>query len=245
MLKLNKFQTCTVRQISHEMTAAVKRPGRWTSRRFWATGSLALLLTLTFQVTEAKVQVHYREQLIPILGVAMEEEPIGVVTYVSLAFAERDDHAGLTVQFRNTPGRFSPMAQTSVTQAIYRAAQSLGLSTDSWSVRLTVPYRNLTVYGESLSAMVGLSVVALAEGDFIANDRVMTGTITPDGHIGPVGSVPLKVAAANEAHIRRVLVPDEQDTADADWRTPFLMQVSPVGSVDQAYQALTSRSLLR
>jgi predicted S18 family serine protease len=86
-------------------------------------------------------------------------------------------------------------------------------------------------------------VVALAKGEFIPPDRVMTGAVSPDGHIVPVGSVALKVAAANEARIRRVLVPDELDTADNDWRTPFLMQISPVGSVSQAYLALTDHPL--
>jgi predicted S18 family serine protease len=91
--------------------------------------------------------------------------------------------------------------------------------------------------------MIGLSVVALAKGEFIPPDRVITGTVTPDGHIAPVGAVALKVAAANEAHMRRVVVPDEMDIADGDWVTPFLVQVSPVGSVVEAYQALTDHPL--
>jgi len=92
--------------------------------------------------------------------------------------------------------------------------------------------------------MVGLSVVALAKGDSVPPDRVMTGAVTPDGHIAPVGSVSLKVRAAEQAHMRRIVVPDETDPADADWRTPFLLQVSPVASVEQAYLALTDRTLL-
>lgn len=55
------------------------------------------------------------------------------------------------------------MAQTSTDQAIRRASRSLGLSTDSWSVALAVPYAGMTIYGDSLSAMVALTVVALAK----------------------------------------------------------------------------------
>lgn len=194
---------------------------------------------LATQFVEARTLPTYREQIIPILGVTMENHPIGTVVYVILSLEERPDHSGLAVQFRSGPGRFSPMAQTAVEQAIYRTARSLGMSTDSWTVRLSVPYEGVTIYGESLSAMVGLSVAALANGEIVSPGRVITGTITPDGHIGPVGSVSLKVAAANEAHINRVLVPDERDVTDGDWQTPFLMQVSPVGSVAQAYKALT------
>ncbi len=202
-------------------------------------GGVTLLACILLLVTDGNTQGEPKEQLVPVLGITMEREPTGTVVYVALAFQERDDHTGLMVQFRSAPGRFSRMAQTSIEQAILRVAHSMHLSPDSWSVVLTVPHEGLTIYGESLSAMVGLTVLAMAKGATIAPDRVMTGTVTPDGHIGPVGSVPMKVIAAREAHIRRVLVPAEQDPADGDWRTPFLMHISPVVSVDQAYAALT------
>lgn len=54
-----------------------------------------------------------------------------------------------------------------------------------------------------------------------------------------VSAVPLKVAAAYEAHLRRVVLPEERDETDSDFETPFLMHISPVATVTQAYQALT------
>ena len=189
------------------------------------------------------VNIH-REQLIPILGITVEEkQTVGTVTNLLVAFEERTDRDGLAVQFRAMPGRFSRMAQTAVEQAIYRTARAAGLMTDSWTVILSVPYPGVTIYGESLSAMVAISVIALAKGDLIPPDRVITGTVSPDGHIAAVGSVPLKVSAAKEAHMRRVVVPEEMDIADGDWHTPFLVQVSPVGSVSEAYFALTDHPL--
>lgn len=204
--------------------------------------ALAVMLTLA-QVQLAQAFSGQREQLIPILGVMMDQQPIGTVANLVLAFDERSDHQGLAVQFKAFPGRFSQMAQTAVEQAIRRVAKVAGLSTDSWSVILSVPYTGVTIYGDSLSAMVALAVVALAKGEFIPSDRVMTGAVTPDGHIAPVGAVPLKVVAAGDAHMHRVLVPDEMDVADSDWLTPFLVQVSPVGSISQAYEALTDHPL--
>lgn len=187
----------------------------------------------------------WREQLIPILGVTIEKkEVVGTIAAVRLSFEERTDHAGLAVHFLSTSGRFSPMAQTAAQEAIYRTAKAAGLNTDCWTVILSVPEPGLTIYGESLSAMIGLSVVALAKGDLVPPDRVITGRITPDGHIGSVTAVPLKVRAAEKAHIRRVLVPEEMDLSDGDWRTPFLLQVSPVSSISQAYTALTDHPLL-
>ena len=200
---------------------------------------IILLLAVAIPALEARASDGRLEQLIPILGVTMDQNKAGTVAYLILSFEERRDQAGLAVHFMTKPGRFSPMAQTSVEQAIRRAAQSLHLSTDSWSVVLSVPYEGLTVYGSSLSAMVALSVVALSQGKLIPPDRVVTGTITPEGQIGQVGSVSLKVSATFGTPVHRVIVPDIQDPTDRDWETPFLMHVYPVGSVVKAYAALT------
>ncbi|WP_447977725.1 S16 family serine protease [Candidatus Nitrospira bockiana] len=204
---------------------------------------IALLAVLAVGVRPASASI-LREQLIPILGVTIEEKQVvGAVASVRISFEERRDRSGLAVQFQRGPGKFSHMAQTAVEQAIYRTARAAGLGTESWTIVLSVLDPGVTLYGESLSAMVGLSVVALAKGDLVLPDRTITGTVTPDGHIGPVGAVPLKVMAAEQAHIRRILVPEEHDPADGDWRTPFLLQISPVGSVNQAYFALTDHPL--
>lgn len=186
-----------------------------------------------------------QEQLIWILGTTLNfnQEPTGVVSALLVEFEKRQDHNGLAVTFRTAPGRFSPLAQIAVTEAIDRTARFAGLLSDSWSVVLTVPYQGVTVYGASLSAMVGLTVVALAKGDPIPGDRAITGTVTAKGEIGPVGGIPLKVNAAYEGHLSRILIPEEQDIADSDWQTPFLMQVSPVRSVSDAYTALTGQPL--
>ena len=184
------------------------------------------------------VEAAGREQLVPILAVKAGQKPMGTVAYLMVAFEERHDDTGLIIHFGDKPGRFSPLARISVDQAVRRTARSLGLNTDSWTVQLSVPYPGVTIYGESLSAMIGLSVAALAQGEFILPDRAITGTITADGRIGPVGSVPLKIAAAGDAHLQRVLVPEDRDPGDGEYPLPFLMQITTVKSVMQAYAAL-------
>lgn len=181
---------------------------------------------------------------IPILGVTLsgDGQPIGTVTRLTLTFQERTDHTGLMVSFTRGPGKLSRKAQTSVQQAIYRAALAADLSTDTWTVMISVPDR-ITIYGDSLSAMVCITVVALAKRDPIKEDTIITGGISPDGRISKAGSLSLKLAAASAAHIRHVLVPDEFDPAEPDRQTPFLMQVSPVDSVQQAYQMLTGNRM--
>lgn len=187
-----------------------------------------------------------RDSIIPILGTTFNEdwEQVGIVANVHIQFIRREDHRGLDIRFHTSPGRFSLLAQRSVEEAIKRVAGKAGLDTNSWTLRFTLPYPGVTLYGESLSAMSALRVIALAKGDPVHEDIVMTGTVTSEGSIGIVGGIPLKILAAHEQHFKRVLIPEEQDVADGDWQTPFLMQVSPMRSVQTAYRILTDRPLL-
>ncbi len=182
-----------------------------------------------------------RVQLIPILATTFDqgEQPIGVVAELEVTVEDRHDDKGMSVRFQSQPGRFSRRAQVAVVGAILDVARAANMSTDSLTISLKVPYRGVTVYGTSLSAMVGLTVIALAHGDFVKPDRVVTGTITRDGHIGPVSGIGLKLQAASIKELHLVLVPEEYDTADGDWEVPFMLHVSPVGTVRRAYQALT------
>lgn len=194
---------------------------------------------LWLSLVEGQVYAAPRQQLIPVLGVTTGQNRIGTVVYVMVSFEERQDQTGLRLQFHTTPGRFSPLAQTSIEQAIRRSAQSLGTSTDSWTVELSVFYIGITVDGNSLSAMVSLSVAAMAQGKTVPTGHVMTGTVTPDGGIGAVGFVPLKVQAAQAANLRRVVVSQlNEPTGNPAGSIP----VSPVQSVREALEALTDSS---
>lgn len=191
-----------------------------------------------------------RAQAVRFLGVTLVS-PIethqtreGAVGELVVAWEERTDHHGIVVSFLTGRGSFSSDTEMAILSAIDRAAHAAKLPTDSWTVSFAVNEPAGIIYGDSLSGIVGLAVVALAKGDFILWDRTMTGTITQDGTIGPVTAVPLKIQAAFLKHIRRVVIPDTLDVADSDWLTPFLMQISPIHSAAIAYQALTDHPLL-
>ena len=233
-------------QVSHKAAPSAK------ARSAFLPLVLGLMNVLPFLVLAGPVWAEQDQQSgipeshsIPILGVTFDQEwePIGMVAEVLVRFERREDDLGLRVHFDSSPGRFSPLAKDSVVQAIMHATKAGHLATGSWTVTLTLPYPGVTMYGESLSGMVALSVLALSRGDPLPPDRVMTGTIASDGHIGIVGGIPLKIQAAHENHLRRVLIPEEIDVADGDWRTPFLMEISPVGNVEKAYYALTGQVL--
>ena len=203
-----------------------------------------LIPTIPANSAPANSLPRLHQLAIPILGVTLNPDraPVGVVTHIVIHFEQRQDHNGLRLRFRVDPGKFSSYAKKAVAQAITRASQAAHLHTDSWTIYLTFPYQGQTMYGDSLSAMVGLSVIAMAKGDSLIYGRTLTGTITEDGHIGRVGGIPYKVEAAYAEHMDRILIPEEQDIGDGDWRNPFMMQISPVGTIDKAYYALTGNS---
>lgn len=183
---------------------------------------------------------------IPILGTSLDSHhlPMGLVSNIVIDLHERRDQSGLRIQFHTEPGQFSLLARQAIHQAITRALYAANLPVDSWTVQLKFPYAGLTVYGESLSAMVALSVVAMAKGEPLLEGRILTGTITDQGQIGAVGGLQLKILAAHQQHFQRVFVPSVYDKRDGDWQTPFLMHVSPVSTVQEAYQGLTGHQLL-
>jgi predicted S18 family serine protease len=188
-----------------------------------------------------------RTQVINFLGVSVPRDARdfgrGAVGQMVVGWEQRNDHHGITVSFLRGKGSFSSGTEVAILLAIDRAARTAGLRTDNWSVTFRVQEPAGTIYGDSLSGLAGLTVIALAKGDFIPSDRTMTGTITQDGGIGPVSSIPLKIEAASEKHFRRVIIPEEIDVTDSDWVNPFLMQVSPIQSATLAYQALTGHSM--
>jgi predicted S18 family serine protease len=211
----------------------MKKTTLWTG---WIVLVL-ILMSLTTVVGAAWAQDDPRELSIPVLCVTPGGNPTGTVVHIMVLFAMRDDADGLDVHFIAGPSRFSQTTQAATTRAIAHVARALGLSANSWSVGLSVTDPGVIIEGDSLSAMVGLTVAAMAKGEAIPRSRVITGTVTSDGRIGPVGGVGLKVLAARQAGLQMVLVPS---MADKKGKTPVSTKVFMVSSVSQAYQALTS-----
>ncbi|MCC6491619.1 MAG: hypothetical protein IT424_01210 [Pirellulales bacterium] len=61
--------------------------------------------------------------------------------------------------------------------------------------------------GPSGGGLMAVGVLAAARGDKLRQDAAMTGTINPDGIIGPVGGVGFKIRGAADAGKKLVLIP--------------------------------------
>ena len=108
--------------------------------------------------------------------------------------------------------------------------------------------------GVSAGALMTVAVIALIRGDVLENDVTMTGTIDPDGTIGPVGGIADEIAGASAAHKSRMLIPaGQQQVANDSGRTVDVVaagravgvQVSAVTDVYDAYQQFTGKVLAR
>ena len=88
---------------------------------------------------------------------------------------------------------------------------------------------------------------ALFKGDRIRRGIALTGTITTDGTIGPVGGIPDKIRAAVREGYRIILIPEGQ-RYDPEWNIDRLamdlnVEVKEVSRIEEAYHLMTGGSL--
>lgn len=98
--------------------------------------------------------------------------------------------------------------------------------------------------GPSAGGLFTSSTLALILGENLQREVTMTGTINPDGSIGPVGGIPLKVRAAHEQGKRRVVIPAGQLTPELQtMETELGIDVEEATNIYQAYELLTGQPL--
>ncbi len=109
--------------------------------------------------------------------------------------------------------------------------------------------------GPSAGCLMTVAVLAALRGDTPRPDATMTGTINPDGTVGPVGGIPHKLHGAADKGKKLVLVPIGQ-RFDEDLNTTQMvdvvaegqslgMDVREVGNVYDAYALIVGRPLPR
>jgi uncharacterized protein len=113
---------------------------------------------------------------------------------------------------------------------------------------------NGRIDGPSAGALMTVGLLSLMRGDKIKPGITMTGTINPDGTVGPVGGIPYKVDGAKQAKAKTMLIPlgqrnsadDSGDLVDVvDIGQQKGVKVKEVGDVYEAYKAFTGKTLPR
>lgn len=123
------------------------------------------------------------------------------------------------------------------------ASSSLILGEDFNQYRVSFDAEG-NIDGPSAGGLFTTSTLALILGDSIRPDATMTGTISPDGSIGPVGGIPLKIKGARERGKRRVIIPAGQMTPELQKLEAELgIEIQEAANIAEAYQLLSERPL--
>ncbi len=108
--------------------------------------------------------------------------------------------------------------------------------------------------GPSAGTLMTIAVVSLIRGDKIKPDITMTGTINPDGTVGPVGGIPYKVQGVVQAGKSRMLIPiGQRNSPDNSGKNVDIVQegrtrniaVSETADIYDAYKQFTGVDLPR
>lgn len=109
------------------------------------------------------------------------------------------------------------------------------------------------VDGPSAGGLMTSAVLAALLGDTIKKDVTMTGTINPDGTIGPVGGIAQKIEGVKKAKKTRMLIPAglryEEDAATSqqvdlvEKGRAAGIQVKEVATIYEAYKELTGKEI--
>ena len=143
------------------------------------------------------------ESMMPILTV--NEKTGGAFHRLPFSFRRTDEDTPLRIFIaEDTPSGSGPSIRSSVWLAAITAAMQRNDVMNG--VRITVEFSG-DVDGPSAGSVMCLAILSAMDGRTLPEDFAMTGTIMPDGTIGAVGGIALKVRAAIKRGCRRIYIP--------------------------------------
>jgi predicted S18 family serine protease len=217
-------------------------------RRLW----LPFPLTLVFLFPHpfhSRALDEFRAATVPGLAV-LDDGRTGVVHYIAIQISTRPQLDGPVIQFSEIHiGGGSLVGDSwkeSVKRAVRAALNQLGVDGRDWVVTIKNRSYNAVTDGMSASGAVAVGVMAAWRGDPVRPKVAMTGQITQEGRIAPVGSVPQKVEAAAREHFKTVLVPRGQ-LQTTEWDLTDLaarqqLTIVEVGTLEEAYRTMASEA---
>jgi len=126
--------------------------------------------------------------------------------------------------------------QSAITAAKY-ASNYLNKNFNQYNFTYYIESNSTNVSGPSGGAALTLLAISALSGKPLNNDFTITGTISSDGSIGPIGGVYDKVDAAQSHKLSYVLVPYNPDENELYYliEHAFNIPLIPVSSISQAY----------
>ncbi len=177
---------------------------------------------------------------------------IGGISRVRVA-AEKGSNKELRVGFfEEEVGGSGPQWRAAGWMAVIMSSFLLGVDPTEFRYTYDIGGR---ADGPSAGALMTVATIASILGHTIKTDAAMTGTINPDGTVGPVGGIPHKIDGAAAAKKKLVLIPagqrndvdmNEKRSVDVIERGKRQgVEVREVSDIYEAYELLTGKPLLK
>lgn len=184
---------------------------------------------------------------IPVLYAAGDS---GGIEKVEVAVSESSDESMRVVFSENEVTGIGAMTRASMWNVAVVSTLVSGRA-PNLEFSVAIPGR---VDGDSAGAVMTVGVLSALRGEALLENTVMTGTIQPDGTIGPVGGVPEKMKGASEAGAKRAAIPlGLRNTTNSGGETVDVislgrdlgLEVVEVADVYEAYRFMTGKDLPR
>jgi uncharacterized protein len=160
----------------------------------------------------------------------------GGTSTVRVTVREKDSSELRVGFFESEVGGSGPQWRAAGWMAVITASLILGVDPSRYEFSFDVAGR---IDGPSAGALMTAAVLAGYLGDEVNPDVTMTGTINPDGTIGPVGGIPHKIEGAAASGKKIVLVPGGQ-RYDYDYALGQSVDLVQVGQVNGLQVKLVS-----
>jgi hypothetical protein len=169
---------------------------------------LLMALVAILETTVAHAESLGPVVVVPIIGVFNSDRmPQGeVVPAVFIQIERQQNQEPLRVILKHRPGMVDLNYQDQLEAALLNGLKTLNYEAKGLTV--CIGFSGLFRFtGESLSGAIVIGTVAALEGRTLAPNLVLTGSVGPDGSLGPIGDLDAKIAGAGSY---TVLYPSSQ-----------------------------------
>lgn len=207
------------------------------------------LLTLCASLLFTYLQPAAAESIVevPMLA-AIQSNQLGVFEVLLMRWDHQPTPSPISLQWQGGNIRPGQTNLGSMVLALQYALEHTPAVNHTGTISVIgVAYAGTGTDGPSAGGVMTVGFAALFKGDQIRRGIAMTGTISKDGTIGPVGGIPDKIRAAAREGYRTILIPQGQRD-DPRWNLTRLawdlnVDIKEVSTVEEAYHLMTGGTL--
>ena len=164
------------------------------------------ILTVLWQANDRAIAQELRSVVVNVLtyGKAADGSAVGRCSPVTISADGAANGSARVGFFESEVGGTGDQWRSAGWMAAVTAAMLTDF--DPRAMRVSFEYEG-RIDGPSAGALMTCGVLAAVRGDNMREDAAMTGTINPDGSIGPVGGIAQKISGAADKGMKLVLIP--------------------------------------